>query len=637
MFIVLQILVPLTDELYEHYLARLAVSLEVSAIDGQKQPQHQQGHHLALARSQQETVHLLFQTVVNEADTPRIAIGESPKRLSIWKLQVPLGHPRARLNNPRVLLTCSATLRPAELQKPLFEDDYMTSRQPMGVNLLESFAEDPLLAPVAPRLSAHRVSRVIPVTQAPQQAIRPLGYAAKRPFSIFPAINIRLRYSRIPSGHRRQMVIASLDLEVTPFSECSVIITSVDIAVAAGRASLVGDPPSTQLPVTCRPRDDVTFLYILSQNDTTTSNEIASAQPTPPTSKIRAISVSLEATALVSGSCRPQIYTHWTTTVDFAPPSTPHFPTHAGIHRANRPPSLGAILHGATAQASAGIRPAHHPQQSGPPAPSPNVAFTPPATLPASSSPSSEPVMALSGDGQPGATQGLTVTFTGPSRVYVGEAFKWSVFVVNRSSRARKLALIIPPKRKRVGEGKSLPAPPPGDAPEPVVDEAAVWQSHRSRYLEPAELVPLANDIRIGYPPAHSLTHPNHTTCFAGQGRWLIYFEQTADALGLPHRRTAVCAADDGPPVGRGRASRRSEHERDNRVPRAAVDRVGGQEMRRSRRIAACHPDVFVPPKDCFAHQYQYHAMLHRAMICDTRIEVQATTQRKKTRRPSQP
>lgn len=492
MFIVLQILVPLTDELYEHYLARLAVSLEVAAIDGQKQPQ-QQAHHLAAA-SQQETVHLLFQTVVNEADTPRIAIGESPKRLSVWRLQVPLGHPRARLNNPRVLLTCSATLRPAELQKPLFEDDYMTSHQPMGINLLEPFAEDPLLAPVAPRLSAHRVSRVIPVTQAPQQALRPLGYAAKRPFSIFPAINIRLRYSRIPSGHR-QMVIASLDLEVTPFSDCSVTITSVDIAVAAGRASLIGDPPSTQLPVTCRPRDDVTFLYILSQNDTTTSNEIASAQPTPPASKVRAISVSLEATALVSDSCRPQIYTHWTTTVDFAPPSAPHFPTHAGIHRANRPPSLGAILHGATVQASAGVRTAHHPQQPGPP---PSVVFTPPATLPLSPLSSSSVSMALGGDSRPGATQGLTVTFTGPPRVYVGEAFKWSVFVVNRSNRARKLALIIPPKRKRVGEGKSLPAPPPGDMPEPVVDEAAVWQSHRSRYLEPAELVPLANDIRIG-------------------------------------------------------------------------------------------------------------------------------------------
>ena len=477
----LQILVPLSDELYEHYLARLAVSLEVTAIDGQKQ---QQGH----PGRTQDSVHLLFQTVIDEKDTPRLSIGESTTRLAVWKLQVPLGHPRARLSNPKVLLTCSATLRPAKLQKPLFKDDYMTFRQPMGVNLLESFAEDPLMSQEAPRLSAHRVSRVIPITQAPQEAIRPLGYAAKRAFNIYPAINIRLRYSRIPAGSRH-IVIASLDLEITPFSNCYVSINSVDITVVGGKATLVGDSPSTALPVTCRPRDDLTFLYTLTQIDT--GSETTPVQTPPPGSQVRAISVSLKATALVSDTCHPQIHTNWTTTIDFAPSATPPvFSTHAGIQRAHRPPSLGAIVHGATVQASSGIRPSH------PPAPlaSPDVVFTPPTDareFPQGHRPIAD-----------GGTHGLTVTFTGPSRVYVGETFIWSVFVVNRSSRTRKLALLIPPKRKRVGDGKTLPATPAGaDPPEPVIDESMVYQSHKSRYLEPAELVPLVHDIRIGYVP----------------------------------------------------------------------------------------------------------------------------------------
>lgn len=471
-FIVLQILVPLSDELYEHYLARLAVTLEVSAIDGQRP---QQGHP---GRNQQDSVHMLFQTVINEKDTPRTTVGDAAKRLSIWRLVVPLGHPRARLNNPRVLFTCSATLRPAELQKPLFEDDYMTSRQPMGINLLESFSDDPYMSQACPRLSANRVSRVIPVTQTQQQAIRPIGYAAKREFNIFPAINIRLRYSRIPSGNK-QIVIASLDLEVTPYSECSVTINSVNIGVAGGSAVLIGDSPSTTLPITCLPRDDVTFLYTLSQVDT--NGETPASQSAPTNSQVRNISVSLEATALVSGTCLPEIYTYWTTTVDFAPPLiVPPFPTNGGIQRANRPPSLGAIVHGATVQASGGIRPGYAPA-----GPSPNVAFTPQIGFP--TAPASSEAL------------GLTITFTGPSRVYVGEAFTWTVFVVNRSNRTRKLALIIPPKKKRAGEGKSLPAPPEGDPPEPVIEETMVWQSHKARYLEPAELVPLVNDIRIGY------------------------------------------------------------------------------------------------------------------------------------------
>jgi hypothetical protein len=484
-FAVLQILVPLSDELYERYLSRIAVSLEVAAIDGHN-PHGRPGRN-------QESVHMLFQTVVNEEETPRITIGEGAKRLAVWKLEVPLGHPRARLNNPRVILTCSATLRPAELQKPSFEDDYMTSRQPMGINLLESFAEDPVMSHAGPRLSAHRVSRVIPATQAQQQAIRPIGYAAKRDFNIYPAINIRLRYSRIPRGNKH-LVIASLDLEVTQYSHCSVTINSVDISVAGGTAKLVEDSPSTELPVTCLPRDDMTFLYALTQTDVNTEPPSPFTAAAPGT-QVRAISVSLEATALVSDTCHPRIFTNWTTTVDFAPPAAPQFPSHAGIQRAHRPPSLGAIVHGATVQASSGIRASHPaPNAIAPPAPSPNVVFTPPPNEPRSFGQSLTPVIA-SGP----STQGLTVTFTGPSRVYVGEAFTWSVFVVNRSNRTRKLALIIPPKRRRAGEGKALPNAPSNDPPEPVIDEAMVWQSHRSRYLEPAELVPLVNDIRIGY------------------------------------------------------------------------------------------------------------------------------------------
>ncbi|KAI5779225.1 TRAPP trafficking subunit Trs65-domain-containing protein [Geopyxis carbonaria] len=494
-FVILEILAELDDNLFEHYLARLAVSLEVTAVDGQRQ---QQG----LTPRSHEVIHLLFQTVVDEKKNPRIPVQATNKRLAVWKLDVPLGHPKARLNNPRVVLTCSATLRPAELQKPLFEDEYITSRQPMGMNLLESFSEIPSLASSAPRLSALRVSRVIPVTQAHQQALRPLGYAAKRAFNIYPAINIRLRYSRIPSAGR-QIVMASLDLEVTPFSECSVAITKVDIAVVGGKAELLTDSPPTALPVTCRPQDDVTFLYNLSQIDTGNNH---AGNPLPPTSQVRAISVSLEATALVSDDCHPQIFTHWATTVDFAPPTIQHFPAHTGIQRAHRPPSLGSIIHGATVSSSTGIRPDQ-------PAVSPAVVFTPPI-----GSHEHSPMPLLSADSPP---LGLTVTFTGPSRVYVGEVFTWSVFVVNRSSRTRKLALVVPPKRKKIGEGKTLPATPAAAPPEPVMEEAMVWQTHKLQYLEPAELVPLVNDIRIGplMPSACHTTELRDLPCIVCVGR----------------------------------------------------------------------------------------------------------------------
>jgi len=468
-FVVLQILAPLDDTLYDHYLSRLAVSLEVTAIDDQRQ---RMSSHPSRGP---EASHLLFHTLIDEKQTPRLPMKDVSSRLAVWKLQVPLGHPRARLNNPKVVITCSATLRPAELQQPQLGDEYMTSRTPVGINLLDPYSTDPSLSHIAPRLSALRVSRVIPVTETPQQSIRPLGYAAKRAFGIFPAINIRLRYSRIVSGSK-QSIIASLDLEITTFRECDVCIKKVDITVAGGHAELVGD--TSTLPITCQPRDDVTFLYTLSQNDSSSS-----PKHTSPSAHVRPLSVSLEAVALVSEECRPHITTNWTTTVDFSPPVAQQFAPSPGIQRAHRPPSLGSIIHGATVSSSTGIRPVFQPAAT----PSPNVVFTPPMSAPASSPVTIETPQ-----------QGLTVTFIGPSRVFVGEVFTWTVFVVNRSSRTRKLALIVPPKRRKIGEGKVLPAPPPGDPPEAVIDEAMVYQTHRSQYLEPAELVPLVNDVRVG-------------------------------------------------------------------------------------------------------------------------------------------
>ncbi|KAL7276511.1 hypothetical protein RUND412_000502 [Rhizina undulata] len=463
-FVVLQILVPLDEALYETYLSRLAVSLEVVAIDGQKR-QTEYGKPL-------EAVHMLFQTVIDEKENPRISVHDEKRKIAVWRLNVPLGHPRARLNNPRIVLTASAAIRPAELQKPVLDNEYITSRQPFGVNLLESFTDDPYITTANPRLSAHRVSRVIPVTQAPQQAIRPLGYASKKGFNIYPAINIRLRYSRIVSG-TKQTIIASLDLEVTPFGDCAVSIENVSISVSGGSATPITNDISTALPVECRPKDDITFLYRLSQTDTETPSPTATPTPIP---TIRPISVTLHATALISDTCRPQIRTNWTTTVDFSTGSAPFAPPHGSLQRAHRPPSLGSIIHGATSTSTShgGIRPVYQPVSS------PGIMYTPPptqTTFPTESQ------------------TGLTITFSGPSRVRVGEVFTWTVFVVNRSQRTRKLALVIPPRRKRVE--KALPGILENGV-EPVRSDEDVWAIHRGLGLEAVELVPLVNDVRVG-------------------------------------------------------------------------------------------------------------------------------------------
>lgn len=97
---------------------------------------------------------------------------------------------------------------------------------------------------------------------------------------------------------------------------------------------------------------------------------------------------------------------------------------------------------------------------------------------------------------------GLTITFSGPSRVHVGEVFTWSVFVFNQGPKQRKFVLVVAPKRRKGGEGKTLPEFPPDASI--VLDENSMYNLHRLSFLEPVDLIPLDNDVRVGYVSSYS-------------------------------------------------------------------------------------------------------------------------------------
>lgn len=98
------------------------------------------------------------------------------------------------------------------------------------------------------------------------------------------------------------------------------------------------------------------------------------------------------------------------------------------------------------------------------------------------------------------------MTFTGPSDgtpIYPGVPFSWSVFIVNRSDRPRKLALVVIPKRRRTdaritrppstGYGKKDPK-----VADAVVDENIVYAMQRNSAVETTEIICLSTDTRVG-------------------------------------------------------------------------------------------------------------------------------------------
>lgn len=350
-----------------------------------------------------------------------------------------------------------ASIKPYEGSSEILESDYLTSRNVFGVNLLEAYSDGSITGDLRPQLSALRVSRVSPAGHIPRELSGSISHRSNRMFHLFPALNVQLRHSHILPG-TDQSVIASLDIGI---AAGDIVLNHVGLTLTGGRANLIGSPLEKLLPMSCRPRDEVAFLYALDQRDSST---ISTSAPSP-----YPVTLSLEATVVVAKDCHPVIKSIWNTSIDMSS-SKPLPPTRISL------PMIGPMQYGTTIMTSSGIRPT-------------------------GLSPGSSPVLQFSTPYQSPSSHGsseLAMTFSGPARVYVGEVFTWTVFVVNRSFRPRKLALLVPHKRWKADSGKVLP-PVTYEGTGYVMDESTVYTAHRSQILEPADLVCLMNDVRIGF------------------------------------------------------------------------------------------------------------------------------------------
>ena len=397
--------------------------------------------------------------------------------LVVWKLSAFLVRPRLRLQNPSVVFSATASLKPAEqVGTQVLKEEYLPSQIPSGMNLLEAFSEDPALGGVKPRLSALRVAQVTPITQVARDLMRPLKNISRQSIKVYPAINARVRYSRPNTTPTNPSVIASLDVDITPFAGCEITLRKVELSITGGNVEDLNDMPGLVLPITCLPQDDVTFLYRLLPGDLDVTNK----------SQIRALDISITAIANLSEVCQPAISMHWTTSLDFTLPVNPGFghPTQP-IQRPHRPAqlSIGSVSFETVPTVS-------------------SLAISRPDALPTND-------ITIRHQRNPSIPDfGVTMTFTGPppnEPIYPGVPFVWSVFIVNRSDRPRKLALMVLPKRRRTEARITRPPstssggirkdPKIADA---VVDENIIHAMQRNSAIEPTEIVCVSTDTRVG-------------------------------------------------------------------------------------------------------------------------------------------
>ncbi|CAG9937982.1 unnamed protein product, partial [Clonostachys rosea f. rosea IK726] len=459
-------------------LERLAISIEAHIVngsvpDGPSPP----------------VTELIFKGSVPDVADPFIIVDEEEAGDSegethqciyaIWKLPVLLPRPRMRLQSPTIIFTASAGLKPDESTDLAPNGQrYLPSGVPSGLNLLESFTHDPSLKDVKPRLSALRVSRVVPLTQQEgvEQRIRTLPQLK---FQIFPAINSRIRFSRPNTEPVSSAVIAILEVDFTSYFESEFLLNKIELSVPGGEVQCLNDDALMQPPLSCVAHDHITFLYhvIPRQYDLNHSNHT------------RELKISIVATAqLIPDVCTPQLTMNWSTPIDFTLPVNPGFGATPGpsltIQRSHRPSQLSI---------SSG--------QVGTPLKSPVILR--PDALPTLEAATSRTETAL-------PELGITMSFSAPSEpVRLGDIFCWTVYVVNRPSEQknqhpRKLALVSLPKRQRqevrsvrpVSSSKKKHAE--RDIADAALDDNVLHAMQKNAAVGTAEVACLSADTRVG-------------------------------------------------------------------------------------------------------------------------------------------
>ncbi|SPQ18864.1 d9478caa-aec2-4792-b35a-30859aed1fc9 [Thermothielavioides terrestris] len=477
------------DHTLRSHLRRLVITLDAHIVNG-----------VAPDRDGPPASEIIYNGAVEDVEQALVTADEPPEDgqrhvYAVWKLPVFLARPRMRLQLPSVVLSGVASFR---LSSAAFEqvsgvrEGYMQSCTPSGMNLLESFADDPFLGGVVPRLSAQRVSKVAPLTR-PKDALHRISGLQQLKLKIYPVLHTRVRFSRPNTAPPSASMIALLDVDFTPYFDCEVALNKITLSLANGTVEDLNCQDGMNLPLSCVAHDHLTFLYKLApQQLDVASKNLA-----------RDLLITIEVLVLVRpengpNACIPRLVMAWTTALDF----TPHQLSISG---------------GVDSQ----------------PLVSPSVMR--PDALPSLEAATARPVESALPD------FGITMTFTGPSKpVPLGEEFTWTVFVVNRSrldaasappphpahaasaaAAARKLMLVPIPRRRRnelrvirPPSTAGLPVSGPGSGTAPgaaassskrdpliadaVLDESVVHAMQRSSVVDAAELVCLSADVRVG-------------------------------------------------------------------------------------------------------------------------------------------
>ena len=368
-----------------------------------------------------------------------------------------IGRPRVRLQAPAIIFKVSASLNPPRTTKHSAEDLYLPEGVPLPSNILEPLEKDPTFHGAVPRLSTMRLSRNSGNEDSVRQQTLPIKVVSRKPFRAIPALSSRVRFHRPSFNIGNPSLLAALEFDIPAFAQRPIEIVSATLNLGNGVIKSLGEGGTQELPIVCHARDSIVRLYRISPS--------VSIPGTPSTNSPHSLEVAVRLRVAISDLCRPNVEIKFKASVDFSTSNIAHATKTRSLERANKPTSI---------------------------LPTPNNV--------SSSLQSSN----LNLDSE--NASGIVLQFKGAEKVFVGKPFKWEVFVMNRSSRQKRLGFTMLSRKKTVGE-KRISSRPTSNSnsanktesvASPFVDDNLLYTMMRSHALDSPQIVSLDSDLQVG-------------------------------------------------------------------------------------------------------------------------------------------
>ncbi|KAL1306666.1 hypothetical protein AAFC00_005338 [Neodothiora populina] len=443
------------SDVFEDILSRTEVSVTANATSAAPPPRaHHGGNEVA-----EKPLRALLDSAAligDDAVRGKSDSEDSPEYYAVFKAELYLKYPPAKLHKPAVHFNASVALHPAAKSNDStpMESEYLMSGLPDTENLLGSLALSlgSITSPgEALSLPASRLTKVAPRASLTNVDARPLRISSKL-IPITPMLMMRVAST---ASTPMSEPVATLDLELTRYVDCSVEIQSVKVKASHLSAECLTE--SLQSSLVLYPGDRSSLMYKLLEDDEWATANYAD----------HALDIDVVAIARLTGSCNPRLKGQWRGTID---------------------PFVGKRLNHWQRPGSSSSRMSQDMVASRPLGKHLSMTGRPQSTL--------------------GSDLGVTFSFSGPPNVRNGETFFLDIFIVNRSMRRKRLAIIaVPHPAKSLQSSTYGPRPFTADSnistwrhetAEAVVQSKSLFYQHNRRQNDGAEVICLNADVRIG-------------------------------------------------------------------------------------------------------------------------------------------